>query len=172
MLLSTQDRTCLLPSHYLSCLPLHISPFQLLTLVILATYLYSLHLPYIYIETLELHSKSSCSFNLPTLHCYSYEPGSHSRIALPANQSIGSHYLLHYLLSNQSATSFKKSLLLPPLQCFELLPGTTLILVITSSIPNDLLQPRYTTIRQNRPTPPQRNDLIWHPSESPASAIT
>jgi len=67
MLLSTQDRTCLLPSHYLSCLPLHISPFQLLTLVILATYLYSLHLPYIYIETLELHSKSSRSLNSPTL---------------------------------------------------------------------------------------------------------
>jgi len=103
----------------------------------------------------------SCSVN--SLHCkaYSYEPGSHSRIALPADQSIGSHYLLHHLLSNQSTTSFKKSLLLPPLQCLELL-----------QIPNDLLQPRYITIRQNRPTPPQRNDPTWRPSESPASAIT
>jgi hypothetical protein len=35
-----------------------------------------------------------------------------ARIALPADQSIGSHYLLHH----QSTTSFKKSLLLSPLQ--------------------------------------------------------
>ena len=43
-----------------------------------------------------------------------------ARIALPAehpDRTTGSHYLL----SHQSTTSFKKSLLLPPLQCLELL---------------------------------------------------
>jgi hypothetical protein len=83
---------------------------QLLTLVIPITCLYSLHLPLIYIETLELHSKSSRSLNSPTLQSLQLW----ARIALPAEQSI-------YLLHNQSTTSFKKSLLLLPLQYLELL---------------------------------------------------
>jgi hypothetical protein len=59
----------------------------------------------------------SRSFNSPTLHCYSYEPGS------------------HYLLSNQSNRTVCCTINLLPrsrshyfsylCKCFELLPGTT-----------------------------------------------
>src|SRR6266568_4398743 len=75
---------------------------------------------YLY-HLISIDLKSSRSCNSTTLQAYSYEPGSHYRIALPADQSIGSHYLLHHLLSSQSTASFKKSLLLPPLQCLKLL---------------------------------------------------
>ena len=56
----------------------------------------------VYIDALELHLQSSRSFNSSHCKAYSYEPGS------------------HHLLTNQSTTLFKKSLLLP-LQCLELL---------------------------------------------------
>ena len=61
----------------------------------------------VHLISIDLQLSRSC--NSPTLHCYSYEPGS------------------HYLLTNQldrttcCTTSFKKSLLLSPLQCLELL---------------------------------------------------
>ncbi len=61
------------------------------------------------VHLISIDLELSRSFNSPTLHCYSYEPGS------------------HYLLTNQldrttcCTTSFKKSLLLSPLQCLELL---------------------------------------------------
>src|SRR5712675_24652 len=68
-----------------------------------STFMYLYHL-------ISIDLQLSHSFNSPTLHCYSYEPGS------------------HYLLSNQSTyctiksiTSFKKSLLLSPLQYLKLL---------------------------------------------------
>ena len=55
---------------------------------------YYLHLLRVYIEALELHSQLSCSFNSTTLQSLQLW----ARIALPADQSIGSHYLLHYLI--------------------------------------------------------------------------
>src|SRR6266446_1239910 len=66
------------------------------------TFMYIYHL-------ISIDLQLSRSFNSPTLYYYSYKPGS------------------HYLLTNQldrttcCTTSFKKSLLLSPLQCLELL---------------------------------------------------
>ena len=65
-----------------------------------STFMYLYHL-------ISIDLQSSCSFIPPHCKAYSYEPGS--------------HHLLHQLLSNQSTTSFKKSLLLPYLQYLELL---------------------------------------------------
>src|SRR6266446_5466917 len=100
MLLLTQNRTYLLPSYYLSCLPLHISPFQLLTLVILITCLYSLYLPLVYIETLELH------FTIKSFIQFLYTA---TVIVISPDRTTC------------CTTLFKKSLLLSPLQCLELL---------------------------------------------------
>jgi hypothetical protein len=68
------------------------------------------YLPRVYRDALELHLQSSRLFNSSPLQSLQLW----ARIALPAEQSI-------YLLHHQSTTLFKKSLLLLPLQCLELL---------------------------------------------------
>ena len=103
-------------------------------------------------------------------------------------RTTGSHYLLHH----QSTASLQKSLLLPPLQVFRASSGyrfcTRDYLYLpngwiiehrshrTSIKPNPTVrtQPPSTQIHNHSTEstyPPQRNDLIWRPSESLASAI-
>ena len=96
-------RLFLLPIHYLSPTEWQWRPSGQLgnsykSSSVLPTTLATYFLYIVYLISIDL--ESSRSFNSSHCKAYSYGPGS------------------HHLLTNQSTTSFKKSILLPPLQVF------------------------------------------------------